>query len=85
MNDQTHDVLQEVSNERVRQDAKWGEQNHAIPLWVMIAVEEMGEAAQAGLQGKYQEYRQELIQLAAVAVAAVEAFDRARKEKPEEE
>ena len=34
------DVLNEVSAERQRQDAKWGEQNHDPLLWLSILTEE---------------------------------------------
>lgn len=78
-------VLDEVSDERRRQDAKWGQQNHDPFRYLAILTEEVGEAAQAAVQadmepgGKtWDDYRQELIQAAAVAVAAVECFDRNR-------
>lgn len=95
-------VLGQIADERARQDAKWGEQNHPdgtgqafIPLaslirdqartkcdaehragegtWEQILAEEFWEAVAeedpAGL-------RDELIQVAAVAAAWVEAIDR---------
>jgi len=36
-----------VLNERRRQDAKWGEQNHNDYYWLGILAEEFGEAAKA--------------------------------------
>jgi len=80
-------ALSNVKHERKRQDAKWGEQNHKPSTWLMILGEEVGEANKAALEaminGKFQEdlivkYRDELVQVAAVAVAAVEAFDRGK-------
>lgn len=74
----TQMVLEEVEQERRSQDRKWGQQNHDPERWFTILGEEVGEVAEAVLEadagrGKY---REELIQTAAVAVAAVEAFDR---------
>lgn len=68
--------LAEVKTERERQDEKWGEQNHPVDTWVTIIAEELGEVARASLKGDGQGYRSELIQVAACAVAAVEAYDR---------
>lgn len=79
------DILTEVFAERRRQDAKWGEQNHAPVLWLAILGEEVGEANKAALEahfpnydryGDWTDYRRELIEVAAVAVAAVESLDR---------
>lgn len=85
------DVLREVTDERTWQDAKWGRQNHEPAIWLMILGEEVGEATKAALEAwvavdritawstlNYwqHEYRRELIQVAAVAVAMVESLDR---------
>lgn len=40
-------IIEKVLEERERQDAKWGEQNHAAPVWGMIIGEEYGEMCQA--------------------------------------
>ena len=77
-------VLQEVKNERDRQDAKWGVQNHHPVEWLSILGEEFGEVCKASCEAhfKYENgetwknYREELIQTAAVAVAMVECLDR---------
>jgi NTP pyrophosphatase (non-canonical NTP hydrolase) len=74
-------VLSMVANERARQDAKWGEQKHAPQIWLAILMEEMGEVAKevadpgtdARAFNPYA-YREEMVQVAAVAVAAVEAL-----------
>lgn len=42
---QAFGVLDDVEAERVRQDAKWGEQNHGRISWAMILAEEIGEWA----------------------------------------
>ncbi len=75
------EIVEEVLKERRRQDEKWGEQNHAPSIWTDILMEEVGEVSRAILeatfgQDSWEEYRKELIQVAAVAIAAVESFDR---------
>ena len=76
-------VLGEVAQERTRQDAKWGaNRNHHPFVWLAILGEEVGEANEAALESNFggtatfEEYRAELVQVAAVAVAAIEALDR---------
>ncbi len=74
-------VLSEVRFERERQDRKWGQQNHPPFTWLAILGEEVGESNNAALEAVFgsmdpKNYREELIQVAAVAVAAVEAYDR---------
>jgi len=78
------DVLQQVAAERARQDAKWGVQNHKAPMWAAILMEEVGEAAAFSLSDEYghsfsdrEHLREELVQVAAVAVAFIECLDRA--------
>ena len=81
-------VLEEIRQERVRQDAKWGAQDHQPMVWLSILGEEYGELAQAinetvfdngpveRLKGGYMNIRREAIQVAAVAVVLVENLDR---------
>lgn len=86
----TGSVLAEILAERRRQDAKWGQQDHNPSTWLMVLAEEVGEANQAVFETLFPsfdrrtarrgprslaEYRQELIQVAAVAVAAIESLD----------
>lgn len=69
-------VLMEVRAERLRQDEKWGSQRALHPrTWLTILVEEVGEVANASLERDHANYREELVQVAAVAVAAVESYD----------
>lgn len=77
------EALSNVLYERKRQDAKWGEQNHQPAEWLMILGEEYGEAAKAALEAQFGgkeiiKYRDEMVQVAAVALAAVESFDRGK-------
>jgi NTP pyrophosphatase (non-canonical NTP hydrolase) len=76
------EVLKDVVAERARQDAKWGSQRH-LPdlLWHAILSEEVGECAKAILERDRENLRTELIQVAAVAVATVEAIDTAKAAK----
>ncbi len=68
-------VIEAVLEERRRQDDKWGVQHHGPDGWLAILTEELGEVAKAILEGSGLRYRDELIQVAAVAVAAVECLD----------
>ncbi len=68
------EILQEIRDERARQDAKWGSQRHLPPYtWMTILMEEVGEVAQAALK-RDPNYATELVQVAAVAVAALESY-----------
>ena len=69
-------ILQDIEGERERQETKWGEQNHAPELWQVILLEEIGEAAKALLEGDAPGYRAEMIQAAAVTIAAIGSLDR---------
>ena len=51
----TADITIDVEEERVRQQEKWGVQNHPIELWLAILMEEVGEAAQAFLETRPEE------------------------------
>lgn len=74
-------VLLEIRRERIKQDAKWGEQNHHPFTYLAVLGEEVGEANQAALQSVYggkawPDYRKGLVHVAAVAVAMIECLDR---------
>jgi len=76
-------AINNIMYERTRQDQKWGEQNHRPEIWLMILGEEVGEANKAALEATvsgdyptYLKYRDEMVHVAAVALAALEAFDR---------
>ena len=74
-------ILQAIQDECDRQDVKWGVQRHMPEKWLAILMEEVGEAAKATLEGDPVAYADELVQVAAVAVAALEshyAFEEAR-------
>lgn len=71
----------DVVAERERQDTLWGIQNHAPQQWLHVLVEEVGEVAKAINDSHFggepwTEYRTEMVQVAAVALAAIESYDR---------
>lgn len=85
--DPTEVVLEDVRLERVRQNKKWGEQNHTADRFYVILGEEFGEVGEAILDmdrpsdATRQQYRTELLHVAAVAVQMVENLDRDWKNK----
>lgn len=90
--DTERSTFKELIQERRRQDTKWGIQNHSPAEWISILAEEFGEAAQeankfyfGALQAEVNvstnnlhraAYRKELIETAAVCLAAIENLDR---------
>ena len=78
----------DVLNEIELQKNKWGEQNHYPEKWLAILMEEVGEASRATLEAYpvkkqlksrlfwLKEYREELIQVAAVAISAIDSLER---------
>jgi NTP pyrophosphatase (non-canonical NTP hydrolase) len=97
MNAETGRVLEEVYEERRRQDLKWGQQDHDAFVWLGILMEEVGEVARAALEAKFTsepqmfqaghiaEYRKELTHVAAVAAAMIECLDRAKEKETTED
>jgi NTP pyrophosphatase (non-canonical NTP hydrolase) len=69
-------ILELITAERRTQDEKWGVQDHLPVKWMSILMEEVGEAAKAVLDNRPVEYQRELIQVAAVAMAAIESLRR---------
>ena len=74
-------ILAAIAAERQAQDSKWGEQNHHTLEWLSILVEEVGEVSQAINEYHWRDapmenIRKELIQVAAVAVSALESMER---------
>ena len=69
-------AVEDIFAERLRQDKKWGEQNHHPLYYLAILGEEYGEACKAAIEGKWENYRKEVTEAAAVAIAMVECFDR---------
>ena len=76
-------ILEQVELEMDRQERLWGVQNHNPFYWQSVLLEEIGEAAQSINDAyilkdsdKFNSYREELIQAAAVIVQMVASLDR---------
>lgn len=76
-------ILNEIREERNRQEKKWGTEEHHPLVWLPIFMEEVGEVAKAMYEAMFhtdgdtwEDYRKELIHAAAVATAMAECFDR---------
>ena len=66
-------ILTWLTDERKRQDDKWGAQRHLDDnLWTTILGEEYGEICRAILEKDWENLKEELVQTAAVCVAALE-------------
>ena len=70
-------IFELIRAERAAQDAKWGDQSGNSPeRWGCILTEEAGEAAKEVLEEDVDALREELVQVAAVAVAWLEVLER---------
>lgn len=71
-----HGLLREVVQERVRQDAKWGgprhDDSHSTVTWASI----IDRLSKEGMAGDWTTWRRSMVQIAAVALAALESQDR---------
>lgn len=76
------DPLQSVMEERIRQDRKWGNQDHlSNEIWLAILTEEVGETAKtlleySDLMHSRELLRGEVVQVCAVALAWLEKLER---------
>lgn len=83
-------IFEAIAAERHSQDVKWGHQFHSMPVWSAILTEEVGEVAEAALRTHFHGHdpsgnlREELIQVAAVAVHIIENIDSGDWQRPEE-
>lgn len=75
-------IGQQVHQERLAQIRAWGVQDHEPHVWLAILMEELGEVALEVNESRQNntlldiaKYRKELVQVAAVAQAAIEAID----------
>lgn len=69
-------ILSDLGKERLRQIELYPDDQYLPDLdWLPILAEEFGEVAKAILEKKPGEVRKELIEVAAVAIAWVEAID----------
>ena len=81
------ELLTQIEDERRRQLDKFGVQNHVPAMWTVILGEEYGEACKEALEARFAKtevlaaerlvnFRAEMIQVAAVAIAMIESLDR---------
>lgn len=83
-----YNIIDKIYKELDRQQNKWGEQNHHPYKWLAILIEKIGKASEASLEAfpfkeklnteEYwlNKYREELIQVAAVAISAIDSLER---------
>ncbi len=81
-----------VREERIRQDTKWGVQNHDDFEWLAILVEEVGEIGKSLAESRinpeselkalelFENMKQEIVQTAAVCIAWLENIRSKEKE-----
>lgn len=78
-------IFELIAEERNRQDKKFGVQNHHPFAWLAILGEEVGEVNKAALETEFNydgcdrdftNYKTELVQVAAVALAMIENMER---------
>lgn len=78
------DAFDDIDSERERQVALFGEQNHHPAYWLALLGKQMGQLGEAVVQREWRvdkanalnKVREEAVQIAAVAVAMIEAIDR---------
>jgi len=71
------DFESRIRDERIRQDIKWGEQNHRPDYWLVILGEEFGELCNAVLEDRPRTVLHiELTHIAAVCKAIYECSQR---------
>ncbi len=76
-------ALGDLLQERKAQDAKWGYVENDPTTWASILMEEVGEMCQDINQGN--DYQEELVQVAAVAMSWLEAIECKATQCPGEE
>jgi hypothetical protein len=74
-------ILHEIFQERQRQDEQWGgpehDDQHIDDDWIALLRRRIDRAdVDLNVNGDHDSYRKRLIQVAALAVAATEAYDR---------
>jgi hypothetical protein len=74
------DEIEDVKSEAMRQNKKWGEQNHDDGKWALILLEELGEAAKDMLESNPEAADKELIESAAVILQWISCRRRNRKD-----
>lgn len=73
-------ICGEIRQERERQIDKWGDDIRTPQTMLIVIGEEFGEACMAFNDDDSDNYRVELIQIAACCVKAIQSFDRQKSE-----
>jgi hypothetical protein len=72
------DIFNEIEAERRAQDEEWGgpehDYTHSFRDWISFVVKQLGKAASWG--GDSRIFRTGMLKVAALCVAAIEAYDR---------
>ena len=75
-------ISREISLERLAQDHLWGgpaqDDRHTEAEWVALLARHLGLAVDDGSGVSAERFRKQLVRVAALAVAAVESWDRLR-------
>lgn len=80
-----NNILTSIVRERQRQDKLWGKPNdrdYTHERWLMVLVEEVGEVAKSIQDGEVENLKEELTQVAAVAIAFLETLPNEKPEGP---
>lgn len=76
----TIQILSDICAERRRQDIKWGgpehDDIHTADQWANFILDHNEQARDAGFYGPESDYRNQLVRVAALALAAIESHDR---------
>lgn len=70
------EIYEEIAKERDRQTQMWGDQEHSPETWARILGEEYGEVCRAINESDSENLKTELIQTAAVCIAALRDLTR---------
>ncbi len=76
----------DIDTEMKRQIDKFGEQDHEPKDWYLILGEEFGEVGKAILEKQWNyknakdNYREEMVQVAAVALSAIQNYDKRQRD-----
>jgi hypothetical protein len=77
-------IFREVDRERSTQDALWGgpewDDEHSEDGWIALLCRHIGLAVEDGLAENESRFRKQMVRVAALAVAALESYDRLHKE-----
>lgn len=71
------EVFLAISKERIYQERKWGDKNQSLPGFLLIMQKELDEAELAwckNVRGDRQTVLEEIVQVAATAVACLERY-----------